>query len=244
MLDHLIEFRHRLLMVLAIFCFFFIGFFFYAQHLFAFVVSPLLSTLKGANKLIATEITSTLFVPLELAIDASLLCTAPFALLQGWRFIMPGLYQKERYPLKWIMVASLVLFTLGTLFCFYLILPLMFHFFAKSLPQTVIWMPDISHSLHFIRQMLLVFGLCFQVPLLCWAVVYLGWVETSGLRQLRPYVIVAAFTIGMLLTPPDVLSQLMLALPLWFLYECGIFIADLKDRRKLRQLKKFLKLQP
>lgn len=225
MVNHLLELRRRALYVIVIFFCFFLLFFYFANDLFHALVKPLLDALQNNDSLIATQITSPVLTPLKLAADAAMLCTAPFALWQTWRFIAPGLYRHERYNLRGAMITSLLLFCLGILFCFYIVLPFMFQFFAKAVPLGVRLMPDMAYALGFITRMMLLFGFCFQVPLLCLTLVRLQWVDVELLKKVRPYVIVAAFTVGMLLTPPDVFSQIMLALPLCLLYELGILLA-------------------
>ncbi|ARH01445.1 twin-arginine translocase subunit TatC [Legionella micdadei] len=230
MISHLLELRRRALYVLSLFLVLFLLFFFYANSLFHALVKPLLNALPNQDPLIAIQITSPVFIPIKLAADAAMLCCAPFALLQLWRFAAPGLYKNERCSLRSMIMTSLLLFCLGVLFCFYLILPYMFQFFVKAVPAGVRLMPDMSEALDFITRMLLLFGLCFQVPLLCLTFVSLGWTDLSVLKKIRPYVIVAAFIVGMLLTPPDVVSQIMLAVPLCLLYELGLILAARKRK--------------
>ncbi|MDR3442552.1 MAG: twin-arginine translocase subunit TatC [Legionella sp.] len=225
MLQHLIELRRRGIQTLICFSALFLLFFFFANNLFEALVSPLLHILSAEEGLIATQITSPVFTPLKLAADAAMLLSTPFALFQFWRFISPGLYKKEQNTLRIALIFSFVLFIVGVLFCFYFILPFMFHFFAQAMPKGVRYMPDMAYALDFITRMLLLFGLCFQVPLACLLLVRLNIVEVHTLKKIRPYVIVGAFIIGMLLTPPDVLSQIMLAVPLCLLYETGIILA-------------------
>jgi sec-independent protein translocase protein TatC len=225
MLIHLLELRRRVLYTLICFGSLFLLFFFIAADLFHWLVTPLLSSLPGQDGLIATQITSSVFTPLKLAADASLLLSAPFALYQIWCFVSPGLYKKEQDQVRGAILISLALFVGGMLFCFYLVLPFMFQFFTQALPEGVRLMPDMAYTLDFITRMLLLFGFSFQVPLICLIVVRLKIIDVASLKKIRPYIIVAAFTLGMLLTPPDVLSQVMLAVPLCLLYELGIILA-------------------
>lgn len=225
MLQHLLELRRRALLTLIWFGGLFFLFFFFAGDLFHALVSPLLRALPHQEGLIATQITSPVFTPLQLAANAALLLSTPFALFHLWRFISPGLYKKEQEHLRGAVLLSILLFLAGVLFCFYLVLPFMFQFFAHALPKGVRFMPDMAYAMDFITRMLLLFGLCFQVPLVCLVLVRLNIIDVMTLKKIRPYVIVGAFTIGMLLTPPDVLSQVMLALPLCLLYELGIILA-------------------
>lgn len=232
MLDHLLEFRRRALQVAFFFAGFFLLFFFFANHLFHTLMLPLIKALPQQSSLIATEITSPVLTPIKLAVDAAILCTTPLALLHLWRFAAPGLYRHERAHLRGLLICSLILFGLGVLFCFYVVLPFMFQFFVNTLPSQVKLMPDIARALSFVTRMLVLFGLCFQVPLICMSLVHWGWVDLYVLKRVRPYVIVAAFILGMLLTPPDVLSQIMLALPLCLLYELGLILANFSFSKK------------
>lgn len=224
MIQHLLELRR--IAVRTLLCFFVLLLlcFYFSDELFRFLVMPLLHSLPKQEGLIATQITAPVFTPIKLAANAALLLSAPFALVQLWRFASPGLYRKEQRFLRTGLVASLFLFSAGVLFCFYLVLPFMFQFFTHSLPKGVRFMPDMVYTIDFITWMLLVFGLSFQVPLVCALLVRLNLVNVATLKKIRPYVIVAAFIIGMLLTPPDVLSQILLAVPLCSLYELGIIL--------------------
>jgi sec-independent protein translocase protein TatC len=224
MLQYLIELRQKLLISLFVFACLFLFCFYFANELFLIVASPLLTSLSSQSELIATEITAPLLIPIKLAANTALLLTAPFVLFQLWRFTVPALYKRERKPLKGAVWTSLVLFCLGVLFCYYLILPFLFQCLVNAVPMGVKMMPDISNSLDFITRMLLIFGIFFQIPLICLTLSQLQWIDMETLTRLRPYVIVAAFIIGMLLTPPDVLSQILLAVPLCLLYEFGILL--------------------
>ncbi|HBI22381.1 MAG TPA: twin-arginine translocase subunit TatC [Legionella sp.] len=225
MLPHLLECRHRLLLIFGLFAVLFMAFFCISESLFQALIRPLLQVLPTGDTLIATHITTALLTPIQLAADVALLSTTPYALWHAWQFAAPGLYRKERKRLRTTIVVSLVLFFLGLLFCFYWVLPCMFAFFAHAVPTGVRLMPDMGYAIDFITRMLLTFGLCFQVPLLCMLSVHVKCVDIRTLNSIRPYIYVLAFTLGMILTPPDVLSQIMLALPLCLLYEVGIGLA-------------------
>lgn len=225
MLVHLLELRRRALYALLCFASLFLLFFCVADKLYHFLVYPLIHLLPDQQGLIATQITSPVFTPLKLASTAALFFSIPFALHQLWMFIGPGLYKKERQHIPGLVSLSLVLFITGALFCFYLVLPFMFQLFIHALPKDVRFMPDMANALEFITHMLILFGLCFQVPLICLVLVRFKLIKVEQLRELRPYAIVLAFILGMLLTPPDVLSQIMLAIPLCLLYESGIILA-------------------
>lgn len=226
MLSHLLECRRRLLQILTCYILLFAIFFLIAPNLFHAITYPLLKVLPANDSLIATQVTTPLLTPIKLAADAALLCTAPYALLHAWLFVSPGLYSRERRQLWWAIVGSQLLFISGLLFGFYGVLPYMFSFFVRAMPTGVRLMPDMGMAVDFMTRMLLIFGLCFQIPLVCFLLVRLNLVSLATLKIVRPYVIVMAFTLGMLLTPPDVLSQIILAVPLCLLYEAGIFLAS------------------
>lgn len=225
MLTHLLELRRRALYILLCFSGLFLLFFFMAGDLFHALISPLLSALPNQDGLIATQITSPIVTPLKLAADAAMVLSTPFALYHLWRFISPGLHKNEQNQFRGAIVLSVLLFFCGVTFCFYLVLPFMFQFFAHALPKGVRFMPDMAYALDFITRMLLLFGLCFQIPLITLLLVRLKIIDVLTLKKIRPYIIVGAFITGMLLTPPDVFSQIMLALPLCLLYELGIILS-------------------
>ena len=222
MLSHLLELRRRLLWIMTTFLVVCLLMYCFVSDLFQALVLPLVQVLSTHDASIATEITSSFVTPIKLAINAACLATAPFALWHIWRFVAPGLYRHEHQTMRFAMVISYLLFFAGVLFGFYLVLPFIFSFFARAVPLGVRLMPDMASAVDFITRMLLMFGLCFQIPLVCVVLVRLHLVSIARLKQIRPYIIVAAFILGMLLTPPDVLSQVMLAVPLCLLYEAGI----------------------
>jgi sec-independent protein translocase protein TatC len=223
MLHHLLELRRRALATFACFIILFVMFFFLAPNLFHQLMWPLLLTLPAQNSLVATSITAPVMTPINLAADVAMICTTPFALWHVWRFIAPGLYRHERRYFCCAVAASLTLFLTGIIFCFYGVLPWMFQFFIHSVPYDVRLMPDMVSVADFITRMLFIFGLCFQIPLICLCLVKLQLLQVDTLKKCRPYIIVMAFTLGMLLTPPDVFSQALLALPICILYELGLF---------------------
>lgn len=225
-LPYFLELRRRALQVMLVFLVVFIFFLFYANQLFELLMHPLLVALPNSGALITTEITSSLITPIKLAANAAMLLTVPFALWHLWRFVEPGLYPGERHRLRGGIFLCFLLFVVGTIFCYWIILPVMFQLIAKAIPGQVNFMPDMVSALDFIIWMLTVFGLSFQIPLLFMILVRLEWVELAVLKKIRPYAIVGAFILGMLLTPPDIVSQVLLAIPLWLLYEIGIFLAQ------------------
>lgn len=225
MIKYLLELRGRLLKIICFFGLSFLLFFHYSNTIFSFLINPLLQVLGSNKSLIATQITSPVLLPIQLAFDLAILFTIPYAFYETWKFLAPGLYYRERGFLKKSMIASFGLFCLGTMFCLLVVLPFLFHFFVGSTPHGVQLLPDMLNTLNFITRMILLFGFCFQLPLLCHITVKLGLVDLATLKKIRPYMIVFAFILGMILTPPDVLSQILLALPLCLLYELGIIFA-------------------
>ena len=230
MLPYLIELRQRLLKILLVFGGFFVLFFLESSHIFRWFMYPLLQKFPEHSPLIATQITSSMLIPLNLASHLALVASTPFALFHFWRFISPGLYQRERQYISRAMITSLLLFSLGVVFCFFVVLPFVIGFLESATPNEVQLMPDITSVAQFISHLLILFGLCFQVPLICVVCVRIGVLSIDKLTMMRPYAIVAFFIIGMLLTPPDVFSQLLLALPLCALYELGILLARRTNR--------------
>ena len=235
MLFHLIELRKRILKVLVVFAGCFILLFLFANDLFQFIIGPLIKVLPEGSTVIATQVASPLITPIHLALNVAILLCTPYALFQTWMFISPGLYQEEKTPLKRFLGLGLLMFIIGAGFCFYIVLPFILKFFVNALPKGVQYFPDMNNVISFINQMIITFGLVFQLPLVCLAGVHLGWFSAKSLKLFRPYFIVSSFIIGMLLTPPDVLSQLLLALPMCLLYEIGILFSTRHENKKLTQ---------
>lgn len=225
MLNYLIEIRKRTIYVLIFFSIFFAIFFGISSDLFHILILPLLKELPPKYGLVVTQISTPLFTPIKLAMDCALLVTFPFLLFHVWRFISPALYKNEAYSVKILIFSSLVLCFLGVLFCYFFVLPFTFKFMVKLVPDSVILLPDMGFTVDFITRMLTVFGLCFQLPLVILLLVQFGLLSMVSLKAIRPYFIVFAFILGMLLTPPDVFSQIMLAIPLLAIYELSICIA-------------------
>ncbi len=175
--------------------------------------------------MIATDVTTPFFVPLKVAMMTAFLIALPYILYQVWRFVAPGLYLHEKRWIPPLLVASVVLFFCGMAFAYFAVFPIVFGFITASAPQGVAVMTDIDKYLSFVMSMFVAFGLAFQVPIAVVLLVKTGMVTTSKLREARPYVIVGAFVVGAIFTPPDVVSQFMLAMPLWLLFEAGIVVA-------------------
>lgn len=221
----LIEIRKRVLHILVVFLGLCGLFFYFSAQIFHLYLLPLQHLLAVPHHLIATQITAPLITPLTMAVNLAVLTTIPYGLWQFWRFAAPALYRAERHTLGFVFSGSIGLFCVGILFGYFFILPFMFQCMIHAVPRDVVLLPDISSVTHFITGILIVFGLSFQIPLICILLVHMNWLRVEQYSALRPYIIVIAFTLGMLLTPPDVLSQILLAIPLWGLYESGVYLA-------------------
>jgi sec-independent protein translocase protein TatC len=197
----------------------------FANKLYTLLAQPLLAKLPAGAHIIATAVTTPFFVPMKVALMAALLITLPHTLYQFWKFIAPGLYPHERRFILPMVVASTALFFIGMSFAYFLVFPVIFAFIVSTTPHGVQMMTDIGNYLDFVSSLLIAFGLAFEVPILVIALVKFGWVSLQQLKDARPYAIVGAFIVGAIFTPPDVVSQTMLAVPLCLLYESGVFVS-------------------
>ena len=222
---HLIELRKRLLYSVVSLLLVFICLFPWAADLYALLAEPLLAKLPQGGQMIATDVTTPFFVPVKVALMAAFLIALPYILFQIWSFVAPGLYAHEKRWIVPLVVASLLLFLCGMAFAYFAVFPMVFGFITASAPEGVAVMTDIDKYLSFVLSMFLAFGVTFQVPVAVVAMVKMGFVSVAKLREIRRYVIVGAFIAGAILTPPDVVSQFMLAIPLWLLYEAGIWVS-------------------
>ncbi|MBI5438887.1 MAG: twin-arginine translocase subunit TatC [Nitrosomonadales bacterium] len=222
---HLIELRTRLMYAIVALLLVFIGLFPWASDLYAMLAKPLLAKLPQGGQMIATDVTTSFFVPLKVALMAAFLIALPYMLCQAWLFIAPGLYAHEKRWVFAVVAASMALFFCGMAFAYFAVFPVVFGFITAAAPQGVAVMTDIDKYLSFVLNMFVAFGIAFQVPVAVVILVKLNIVTAAKLREIRPYVVVGAFVIGAIFTPPDVVSQLMLAMPLCLLYEAGIVVA-------------------
>lgn len=232
---HLIELRARLLNIAVALLLVFICLFPWASDLYALLAKPMLAKLPQGGQMIATDVTTPFFVPLKVAMMAALLIALPYILYQTWRFVAPGLYAHEKRLIVPLIVASTLLFFCGMAFAYFAVFPVVFGFITASAPQGVAVMTDIDKYLSFVLGMFLAFGVTFQVPVAVVLLVRMGFVSVEKLREIRSYVIVGAFILGAIFTPPDVVSQFMLAIPLWLLYEAGIVVALWIGKGKTRE---------
>jgi sec-independent protein translocase protein TatC len=227
LVSHLLELRSRLLKAVLAICGVFLALLPFSDALYSALAEPLLRTLPAGSQLVAIEVTSGFFVPMKLAFFVALMIATPFALYQAWAFVAPGLYQREKRLARPLLVAATLLFYAGCAFTFFALLPVMFAYLTSTAPAGVRMMTDISHYLDFVLVMLLAGGVSFEVPVFVMIAVILGWVTAKQLGEWRGYVVVAIFIVAAILTPPDGLSQIMLAVPMCLLYEAGILMARL-----------------
>ena len=234
--SHLIELRNRLIRAVLGMLILFIGLVPFANQLYAWLAQPLLQQLPEGGQMIATAVVTPFFVPIKVALLTAFLLSLPHTLYQVWAFIAPGLYSHEKRSFAPMVVMSTLLFLSGMAFAYYLVFPVVFGFIAGTAPEGVAVMTDIDQYLDFVMSLFLAFGFAFQVPVAVFLIERLGWVSISQLRESRGYVIVGAFVAGAILTPPDVISQFMMAVPLWLLYEAGILAAVIAARYTTRDL--------
>jgi len=230
-LSHLIELRDRLMRCLIALGICFVGLFPFANRLYTWLALPLLAKLPKGGQMIATEVTTPFFVPMKVAMMAAFLIALPYLLYQIWAFVAPGLYSHEKKLAMPLIVSSTLLFFCGMSFAYFLVFPVVFGFITSYAPQGVAVMTDIDKYLSFVLTMFLAFGVTFEVPIAVIILVRTGLVTIEKLKEVRPYVVVGAFVIGAVFTPPDVVSQTMLAVPLWILYEVGIIAAQFVQRQ-------------
>ncbi|MEO1034431.1 MAG: twin-arginine translocase subunit TatC [Pseudomonadota bacterium] len=227
LLEHLIELRSRLLRAVLAVIIVFLCLVPFAGEIFALVSTPLTEALPEGNSMIATQVASPLLTPFKTAFFVALFLAMPIVLYQTWAFITPGLYRREKRLGIPLLASSIVLFYAGIAFAYFVVFPLMFQFFNAIAPEGVAVMTDISHYLDFVLMLFLAFGLAFEVPVATVLIVWAGFSTPESLGRARPYVFLGAFVIGMLLTPPDIISQTLLAVPVYLLYETGIVMSRL-----------------
>ena len=224
---HLIEFRDRVLRIFISILVIFAGLFAFSQDLYLYISEPIREFLPASSTMIATEVASQFLTPFKLTLVLSIFAAMPYILYQVWAFVAPGLYQREKKIVLPLFLSSVLLFYGGMAFAYYVVFPLVFMFFTSIAPEGISVMPDIRSYLDFVLKLFFAFGLSFEIPI---AVVILSWmgvVEPDNLAKKRPYVFVLCFVLGMLLTPPDIISQTLLAIPMWLLFEVGILFGRL-----------------
>lgn len=230
LMTHLIELRNRLLKIVLSVLVIFLGLFYFANDLYLVLVEPLSSILPDDGSMIATGVASPFLVPFKLTIVLAIFLSVPFILHQVWSFIAPGLYQHEKKFAIPLLVSSIILFYAGITFAYYVVLPLAFSFFTSVGPQGVTLMPDITNILNFILKMFFAFGIAFEIPIATFLMVLMGATTVESLTAKRPYIFLGCFVVGMFVTPPDVISQTILAVPMWMLFEVGVLFARMIKR--------------
>ena len=231
-ISHLIELRDRLLRTLIGFALVLLMLLPFANKIYSLLAAPLLAKLPSGGQMIATAVTTPFFVPMKVAMMAAFIISLPHTMYQAWSFVAPGLYAHEKKFMVPMIVASCCLFLMGMAFAYFLVLPVIFGFIISAAPVGVAVMTDIANYLDFVIGLFFAFGLAFQVPIAVILVVYFGWLDLIQLKAMRAYVVVAAFILGAIFTPPDVVSQFMLALPICMLYELGMLFAGFITKAK------------
>lgn len=225
LITHLVELRNRILKSFICVLVVFLALVYFANDIYHIISAPLINELPKNSTMIATNIVAPFFTPIKLTAITAIFLSVPYILYQVWAFIAPALYKHEKRLIYPLLVSSTLLFYVGVAFAYYVVFPLVFAFLTKTAPESVAIATDISSYLDFVLTLFLAFGICFEVPvaiiLLCWS----GVVSIEDLKQKRPYILVGAFVIGMLLTPPDIFSQTLLAVPMYLLFEIGVLFA-------------------
>ena len=224
--SHLLELRSRLIRVIICLGVLFLAGIPFASEIYGFVASPLLSILPEGSSMIATQVTSPFMAPIKLVLFAALLVTMPYLFYEVWMFMSPGLYKNEKSFVMPLMATTVILFTAGIAFAYFIVCPIIFKFFIASAPNSIQVMTDISQYLNFIIKLVFAFGVAFEIPIATFLLIKSSIVKKESLIKSRPYLIILFFVIGMLLTPPDIFSQLFLALPMWILFELGLLLSS------------------
>lgn len=227
-LNHLIELRSRLLKVFALFVVLSIVGIPFASEVYTFIASPLMDLLPDGSTMIATEVASPFMAPIKLVLYVALLLSMPWLFYQIWMFVSPGLYKREKKLTAPLMLSTIILFFCGVSFAFFIVFPIIFKFFIGMAPENIQVMTDINQYLSFIFKLLFAFGIAFEIPIATVIIVKSGLATKESLKSARPYLIILFLVIGMLLTPPDIFSQLFLAVPMWLLFEIGILFSSNK----------------
>ncbi len=239
LITHLVELRDRLIKTLIGVVIVLLCLFPFANEIYSFLAEPLLRHLPESSTMVAIDVASPFLTPFKMVMLLAIVLTIPWILYQLWAFIAPGLYKHEKRLVLPLLASSSILFYLGMLFAYFVVFPLVFGFFTKVTPEGVAVMTDISRYLDFVTKLFIAFGVAFEVPVLTFVLVMTGVTTVEALSGARSYVIVAAFVVGMLLTPPDVISQVLLAIPVWFLFELGLIMSKIVDKRTVPEDTRF-----
>lgn len=230
---HLTELRDRLLRALLAVLLVFIGLFPFANDIYAMISEPLRALLPPGASMIATEVASPFFAPFKLSLVAAVFIAMPYVLYQVWSFIAPGMYRHEKRLAVPLLASSIVLFYAGAAFAYFVVFPLIFAFFTSVAPDDIAIMTDINSYLNFVLKLFFAFGLAFEIPIAAVLMIWAGITTPEALAGKRPYIIVGCFVFGMLLTPPDIISQSLLAVPMWLLFEVGVYFGKFIKKREV-----------
>lgn len=234
-ISHLVELRDRLIRALLAVLIVFLGLVYFSNDIYAYVAAPLLENLPANSQMISTDVTAPFFTPFKLTLFIALFIAIPVILHQIWGFITPGLYKHEKRLLTPILVASIILFYSGLSFCYFVVMPLVLGFFTQVGPSIMVLTPDISSYLSFVLRLSFGFGIAFEIPVAIMLLCYSGATTVESLKQKRPFIVVGIFVVAMFLTPPDVLSQTLLALPMILLFELGLIMAAFYSKKPATQ---------
>lgn len=235
-ISHLVELRNRMIWAVGAILFFFLLLVPFATELYEWFAKPLISNLPQGGTMISTEPHGPFFIPFKFAFATAFALAIPMVLYQVWAFVAPGLYQNEKGIVLPLVISSTLLFYLGILFAYYIVFPIIFRFFIGMAPEGVAVMTDISAYMSFALKLFFAFGVAFEVPVATVLLARMGVVSAHNMAQHRPYVILGAFILGMLMTPPDIFSQIMLAIPVCLLFEVGLFFARKSDKNNLNSM--------
>ncbi|MCP3907367.1 MAG: twin-arginine translocase subunit TatC [Oceanicoccus sp.] len=233
LVTHLTELRDRLLRCVLTILFVFLCLFYFANDIYHFVSEPLRTLLPEGTSMIATEVASPFLTPFKLTLVASIVVAMPMILYQVWGFIAPGMYQSEKRIAIPLLVSSILLFYAGLAFAYYVVFPLVFGFFSGVGPEGVSYTPDIARFLDITLKLFFAFGIAFEIPIATLLLIWAGITTPQALSEKRPYIVVGCFIFGMLLTPPDIISQALLAIPMWMLFEIGVFFGRFIGSKKM-----------
>jgi sec-independent protein translocase protein TatC len=225
LITHLIELRARILHSLVCVVIVFGPLYYFGNDIYTYISKPLRAYMPEGTTMIATEVASPFLTPFKLSLVLAVFVSIPYILHQAWSFIAPGLYSREKLVALPLLLSSILLFYAGIAFAFFVVFPLIFGFFSNVAPEGVTIMTDINRYLDFVLKLFFAFGLAFEIPIATVLLVWTGATSVQSLTSKRPYIIVGCFVFGMLLTPPDVISQVLLAMPMWLLFEIGILFA-------------------
>ena len=227
--SHLLELRSRLIRILICFGFLALVGIPFSSDIYTFAASPLLEILPSGSSMIATQVTSPLMAPLKLVFFSALLITMPYLFYEMWMFMSPGLYKKEKSFIAPLMLSTIFLFLSGVAFAYFIVCPIIFKFFIGVAPESISVMTDINQYMNFVIKLIFAFGIAFEIPVATFLLIKSEIVKKETLVRARPYLVIVFFVFGMLLTPPDIFSQLFLAIPMWILFELGLLVSRDKN---------------